>query len=885
MRTRSDSKKRKIAEGLALASQSSVDKLLKKGQRGSSKKDQIDDPDGQHGSSSGTTWLEVDQDHSGDRLENELEAEVSHAADEDQREEVDGSGYNYPVAGEEMDDSDWENGDVEGVDTDKDVASITVEFTQSPGLALKKPVRRATAEEKELAELTHKVHLLCLLARGRLIDKACNDSLIQASLLSVMPSQFLKISEMQRLDAKTLSPLVSWFHGHFKVTESTSAAKSSDSALTHALATQEGSPEEITALSVALFRALKLTTRFVSVLDVVSLKPDFGKSNFYSQERCDEDKEIFKSPTTMVTKRNKKSLDSVQCKEEKNDVASPPDASGSKASHEANKLLSGESTQELKRKGDIEFAMQMEMAVTATAFDARQTSLNSSEEIQSSSSTKRIRNCLGETSSSSQNVSTAIGARKVGYPMFWAEVFCSQENLTGRWVHVDAVNAVVDGEDKVEAAAAACRKFLRYVVAFAGNGAKDVTRRYCRRWYRIAQQRINSTWWDTVLAPLRKLELRATADLLSSSNESSLSDGQQGMDVDPECLAINDFLATRSSIEDMELETRALTEPLPTNQQAYRRHPLYVLEKWLQKNQILHPKGPILGFCSGHPVYPRSCVKDLKSKEKWLRDGLQVKANERPAKVLRQLRKNKNSLNLEDDNLRAADPEEVVELYGQWQMEELQLPHAVDGVVPKNERGNVEVWSEKCIPHGTVHLRLPRAHTLAKRLEIDYAPAMVGFDFRNGRAMPVFDGIVVCSEFKEIILDAYAEEEERRNAEERKRKQAEALARWCRLVSSVLTRERLRNCYGEDSRSKDSPYSKRPKNQSNASISPPDNKNKLVLPGQQVSESSRMIRLSLTRSEEDHEHVFLEENETFDEESTTKTKRCLCGFTVQVEEL
>lgn len=32
---------------------------------------------------------------------------------------------------------------------------------------------------QELAELVHKVHLLCLLARGRLIDNACDDPLIQ----------------------------------------------------------------------------------------------------------------------------------------------------------------------------------------------------------------------------------------------------------------------------------------------------------------------------------------------------------------------------------------------------------------------------------------------------------------------------------------------------------------------------------------------------------------------------------------------------------------------------------------------------------------------------------------------------------------------------------
>lgn len=73
----------------------------------------------------------------------------------------------------------------------------------------------------------------------------------------------------------------------------------------------------------------------------------------------------------------------------------------------------------------------------------------------------------------------------------------------------------------------------------------------------------------------------------------------------------------------------------------------------------------------------------------------------------------------------------------------------------QNERGQVDVWSEKCLPPGTVHLRLPRLVPVAKRLEIDFAPAMVGFDFRNGRSIPVYDGIVVCAEFRNAILEVH----------------------------------------------------------------------------------------------------------------------------------
>jgi hypothetical protein len=44
---------------------------------------------------------------------------------------------------------------------------------------------------------------------------------------------------------------------------------------------------------------------------------------------------------------------------------------------------------------------------------------------------------------------------------------------------------------------------------------------------------------------------------------------------------------------------------------------------------------------------------------------------------------------------------------------------------------------------------------VAKKLNIDCAPAMIGFDFHNGGCHPVFDGYVICEEFKDLLLDAH----------------------------------------------------------------------------------------------------------------------------------
>lgn len=95
-----------------------------------------------------------------------------------------------------------------------------------------------------------------------------------------------------------------------------------------------------------------------------------------------------------------------------------------------------------------------------------------------------------------------------------------------------------------------------------------------------------------MLAPLKELESGATAGVVNLECEASANEkieASQGANVNHGCLLDvskscgasreccekksvesrmrNSFSSTRSFLEDMELETRALTEPLPTNQQ------------------------------------------------------------------------------------------------------------------------------------------------------------------------------------------------------------------------------------------------------------------------------------------------------------------------------
>ncbi|MED6161564.1 hypothetical protein PIB30_061986 [Stylosanthes scabra] len=374
----------------------------------------------------------------------------------------------------ELDDSDWEEGTIS-----VDDRPVTIEFDVTPDPAVKKQVHRASARDKDLAELVHKVHLLCLLARGRLIDSACDDPLIQASLLSLLPSHLLQLSNVTKLSSRALHPLISWFHDNFHVRNHTNAEASPHFALASALETREGSPEEIAALSVALFRALNLTTRFVSILDVASLKPNQSMG----PDAGGSSKGIFNTSTPMKSKKgcarsHVSESSNPPAAENLNDSVIKSQASETQDNN--SKPCLSEQSCRSKRKGDLEFEMQLEMALSATAVGSLNSKLESGTNADgasvSSPSKKKKSDITGESSTSPHVISTALGSTKVGSPLYWAEVYCSEENLTGKWVHVDVVNSIIDGEDKVEAMTAACKTSLRYVVAFAGKGAKDVTR-------------------------------------------------------------------------------------------------------------------------------------------------------------------------------------------------------------------------------------------------------------------------------------------------------------------------------------------------------------------------------------------------------------------------
>jgi len=151
--------------------------------------------------------------------------------------------------------------------------TIEVEDDDTSKQGKKRPIRRATARDKEFAELVHKVHLLCLIGRGMLVNSACYDPLIQASLYSIVPPHLSNLANEQKLTANMLTQLVKWFQNTFHVRSSEESSstqpeerKTFVTKLLCSIESRTGTIEEVAALSVALLRVLGLTTRLLYIL-------------------------------------------------------------------------------------------------------------------------------------------------------------------------------------------------------------------------------------------------------------------------------------------------------------------------------------------------------------------------------------------------------------------------------------------------------------------------------------------------------------------------------------------------------------------------------------------------------------------------------------------
>ncbi|XP_051805318.1 DNA repair protein complementing XP-C cells isoform X2 [Acanthochromis polyacanthus] len=645
---------------------------------------------------------------------------------------------------------------------------------------------------------THKVHLMCLIASGMFRNRLCSEPDLLAITLSLLPSQYSNV-EKGRVDLSYLSLLLKWFRQTFTLNASLPNEERLDLRvlLERRLASFSArNHQELTHLFLLILRSLQLFCRLVLSLQPIPLKPPSAKGKAAVTSPPKKSQEMSKSTSPKVSPGTKRPAEGGKIKagkkakrkekedeeEEKSVSSGGQKPKNSKRRRVASKVNYKEESNsdrdgdEEERLSDEEFQATSEEDSEDSERGAKSTKAkkmkrksevkgkNSKDTVvpkrKSGEGKKQIKDEQEDDDDDddegivSNGTKKRNGKKKEGPGVDeWLEVYLEK---TSSWVCVHVEKGVGMPHLCSQNATAP----VTYVVSVDGDGfLKDLGRKYDPTWMTSSRKRrIDDEWWEETLEPF-----------LGPEDERDIK-------------------------EEKELQNKLLNKPLPISIGEYKNHPLYALKRHLLKYEAIYPPtATTLGYCRGEPVYSRDCVHTLHSRDTWLKEARTVRLGEEPYKMVKgfsnRSRKARMMAELKEEN--------DLPLFGEWQTEEYQPPIAVDGKVPRNDYGNVYLFKPCMLPVGCVHVQLPNLHRVARKLNLDAAPAVTGFDFHGGYSHAVTDGYIVCEEHEEVLRAAWVEEQELKKQKEKEKKEKRVISNWTLLVKGLLIRERLKQRYGK----------------------------------------------------------------------------------------
>ncbi|VDN12146.1 unnamed protein product [Dibothriocephalus latus] len=228
---------------------------------------------------------------------------------------------------------------------------------------------------------------------------------------------------------------------------------------------------------------------------------------------------------------------------------------------------------------------------------------------------------------------------------------------------------------------------------YSGRSPIDLASRYDPQW-------LSSSRGCRIADPLWK-------ELLDQMKEYCDTDAAQAGDLRVRTVTMEPEV--RDVIDAERIQNCLHQLPLPRRVSDLKNHPLYVLKRHLLKFEVIHPTdAPVVGFLKvgksdslGEPIFSREFLHICHTREAWLKEAKVVRIGEKPAKIVKALMSMKRKLLCD-----AGGPPPMVELYGPWQVEDYVPPVAENGVVPRNEHGNVELFKPSMLPIGCVHICL-----------------------------------------------------------------------------------------------------------------------------------------------------------------------------------
>lgn len=232
----------------------------------------------------------------------------------------------------------------------------------------------------------------------------------------------------------------------------------------------------------------------------------------------------------------------------------------------------------------------------------------------------------------------------------------------------------------------------------------------------------------------------------------------------------------------------------------------WVIERHLRREEALLPNAKAdRVFISGKPntasykeedVFRRADVVKCQTAETWHKFGRIPIAGEAPMKHVPVRAVTLTRKREVEDHLKQTGEKLKQGLYSEAQTEYIIPPPIRDGKIPKNAYNNIDCFVPSMIPEGAMHLPLKGLKRICNKLEIDFAEAVVGFEFGNKMAVPVISGVVIAKENEEAVRTAHAIWAEEQRIKEEGKIEKQALDMWRKMLMGLRIRERVADEYG-----------------------------------------------------------------------------------------
>ncbi|KAI1468858.1 Rad4-domain-containing protein [Daldinia caldariorum] len=392
------------------------------------------------------------------------------------------------------------------------------------------------------------------------------------------------------------------------------------------------------------------------------------------------------------------------------------------------------------------------------------------------------------------------------FPHYWSEVLSP---TTKKYLPVEPLvkSVVASNRDLVETLvprggkADKAKQVMAYCIGFSQDGtAKDITVRYLKKnifpgktkGFRMAEEKIpvynehgkvkrydHFDWFKSVMRGYTRGDERHPITEVDEAEEST-------------------------DLKPAKPEKKEVKEGEETLQY-YKTSKEYVLERHLKREEALLPDAtPVKVFrnkgkaskVEEENVYLRKDVVTVKSAETWHKQGRAPIEGVQPLKHA-PYRAATTNRRREIAEAEAATGQKAMQpLYSFDQTDWIIPPPIQNGVIPKNEYGNIDMFAEHMCPEGAIHVPYRGVVRVCKRLGVDYAEAVVGFEFGHRMAVPVIQGVVIAEENYERVMEQLEKDEAERARKENEKRRKEVLTMWRKLLMGLRIAERFKQDYG-----------------------------------------------------------------------------------------